>query len=144
MRGEWRRGSINEWVPKFPRASILVGCTGAGEGSLGKILKTKNAEAISGHSALRLKSQIYLHYAYLQMFQRRKTPFIPCFIRIALCIVFCFVQVSTVTTSLQQLLTLLSVWLNVLFCVLHFCSYYSLFLSYNGSWGRGWVPVKPV
>ena len=62
---------------------------------------------------------------------------------IALCIVF-FVHASTVTTSLQQLLTLLSVWLNVLFCVSHFRSYYSLLLSYNGSWGRGWVPVKPV
>ena len=30
-------------------------------------------------------------------------------VRIALCIVFCFVQARTVTTSLQQLLTLLSV-----------------------------------
>ena len=51
-----------------------------GGGSLGKILKTKNAgEAISGHSALRLKSQIYLHYSYLQIYQRRKIPFIPCF-----------------------------------------------------------------
>ena len=65
-------------------------------------------------------------------------------VRIALCIVFCFVQASTVTTSLQQVLTLLSVWLNVLFCVSHFRSYYSLFLSYNRSWGRGWVPIKPV
>ena len=65
-------------------------------------------------------------------------------VRIALCIVFCFVQASTVTTSLQQLLTLLSVWLNVLFCVSHFRSYYSLYLSYKRSWGRGWVPVKPV
>ena len=65
-------------------------------------------------------------------------------VRIALCIVFCFVQASTVTTSLQQLLTLPSVWLNDLFCVSHFCYYYSLFLSYNRSWGRGWVPAKPV
>ena len=65
-------------------------------------------------------------------------------VRIVLCIVFCFVQASTVTTSLQQLLTLLSVWLNVLFCASHFHSYYSLFLSYNKSWGRGWEPVKPV
>ena len=32
-------------------------------------------------------------------------------VRIALFIVFCFVQASTVTTSLQQLLTLLSVML---------------------------------
>ena len=45
-----------------------------------EILKTKNAgKAISGHFAMRLKSQIYLNYAYLQMFQRRKSPFIPCF-----------------------------------------------------------------
>ena len=36
-------------------------------------------------------------------------------VRIALCIVFYFVQASTVTTSLQQLLTLLSVRLNVCF-----------------------------
>ena len=48
--------------------------------------------------------------------------------RIALCIVFWFIQASTVTTSLQKLLTLLSVRLNVLFCVSHFRSYYSLFL----------------
>ena len=47
--------------------------------SPGEILKTKNAgEAISGHFAMRLKSQIYLNYAYLQIFQRRKSPFIPC------------------------------------------------------------------
>ena len=40
-----------------------------------EILKTKKVgEAISGHFAMRLKSQIYL---YLQMFQ--KSPFIPCF-----------------------------------------------------------------
>ena len=58
-------------------------------------------------------------------------------VRIAICIVFCFVQASTVTTSLQYLLTLLSVRLNVLFYVSHFRSYYSLFLSYNRSWGRG-------
>ena len=49
-------------------------------------------------------------------------------LRIALCIVFCFVQASTVTTSLQQLLTLLYVRLNVLFYVSHFCSYYSCHL----------------
>ena len=42
-------------------------------------MKTKNAgEAISGHFAMRLKSQIYLNYVYLQIFQRRKSPFIPC------------------------------------------------------------------
>ena len=64
--------------------------------------------------------------------------------RVALCIVFCFVQASTVTTSVLQLPTLLSVRLNVLFNVSHFRSYYSLFLSYNRSWGRGWDPVKPV
>ena len=64
-------------------------------------------------------------------------------VRIALCILFCFLQASTVTTSLQQLLTLLSVWLNVLFCVSHFRSYYSLVMSYNRSWEWGWVPVKP-
>ena len=32
----------------------------------------------------------------------------------------------------------------VLFCVSHFRSFYSLFLSYNRSWGQGWVPVKLV
>ena len=49
----------------------------------GEILKTKNAgEAISGHFAMRLKSQIYLNYAYLQIFQRRKSPFIPCFLNV--------------------------------------------------------------
>ena len=32
----------------------------------------------------------------------------------------------------------------VLFCVSHFRSYYSLFMSYNRSWGQGWVPVKLV
>ena len=38
--------------------------------SLGEILKTKNVgETISGHFAILLKSQIYLNYAYLQMFQ---------------------------------------------------------------------------
>ena len=31
-----------------------------------------------------------------------------------------------------------------LFYVSHFRSHYSLFLSYNRSWGRGWDPVKPV
>ena len=51
--------------------------------SPGEILKTKNAgEAISGHFAMRLKSQIYLNYAYLQIFQRRKSPFIPCFLNV--------------------------------------------------------------
>ena len=29
-------------------------------------------------------------------------------------------------------------------CVSHFRSYYPLFLSYNRSRGRGWVPIKPV
>ena len=34
--------------------------------SPGEILKTKNVgEAIAGHFAVRLKSQIYLNYAYL-------------------------------------------------------------------------------
>ena len=43
-------------------------------------MKTKNAgEAISGHFAKCLKSQIYLNYGYLQLFQRRKSPFI-CFL----------------------------------------------------------------
>ena len=65
-------------------------------------------------------------------------------VRSALCIVFCFVQASTVTISLQQLPTLLPVRLNVLFYVSHFHSYYSLFLSYNRSWGQGWDPVKSV
>ena len=47
--------------------------------SPGEILKTKNAgEAISGHFAMRLQSQIYLNYAYLQIFQRTKSPFITC------------------------------------------------------------------
>ena len=42
-------------------------------------LKTKNAgEAISCHFAKRLKSKNYLNYsyAYLKLFQRRKSPFI--------------------------------------------------------------------
>ena len=40
------------------------------------VLKTKSAgEAISGHFSKRWKSQIYLNYAYLQLFQRRKSPF---------------------------------------------------------------------
>ena len=44
-----------------------------------EILKTKNAgDAISGHFAMQLQSRIYLNYAYLQIFQRRKSPFIPC------------------------------------------------------------------
>ena len=52
-------------------------------GAPGEILKTKNAgEAISGHFAMRLKSQIYLNYAYLQIFQRRKSSFIPCFLNV--------------------------------------------------------------
>ena len=51
--------------------------------SPGEILKTKNAgEAISGHFAMRLRSQIYLNYAYLQIFQRRKSPFIQCFLTV--------------------------------------------------------------
>ena len=51
--------------------------------SPGEILKTKNAgEAISGHFAMLSKSQIYLNCAYLQIFQRRKSPFIPCFLNV--------------------------------------------------------------
>ena len=54
-------------------------------------------------------------------------------VRIALCVIFCFVQASTETTSFQQLLILLSVTLNVLFCfvfhipvpIIHY------FFSYN-------------
>ena len=50
----------------------------------GEILKSKNAGA--GHFAMRSKSQIYLNYAYLQMFQRRirNSPFIPGFFSISL------------------------------------------------------------
>ena len=77
----WHRGWIKEWDPKFPHASFLVGWSRGGD-TPGEILKTKNAgDAISGHFEMRLKSQIYLNYAYLQMFQRRKSPFIPCFLR---------------------------------------------------------------
>ena len=62
---------------------FLKGGLGGGGGAPGEILKTKNAgEAISGHFAMRLKSQIYLNYAYLQIFQRRKSPFIPCFLNV--------------------------------------------------------------
>ena len=54
-----------------------------GGGAPGEMLKTKNAgEAISGHFAMRLKSQIYLNYPYLQIFQRRKSSFIPCFLNV--------------------------------------------------------------
>ena len=43
--------------------------------SPGEVLKTKNErKAISGHFAMRLKSQFSLNYAYLQMFQRRSFP----------------------------------------------------------------------
>ena len=81
MVAAWRRGWIIEWEPKFPHVSLLVGWSGGG--APGEILKTKNAgEAISGHFAMRLKSQIYLNYAYLQIFQRRKSSFIPCFLNV--------------------------------------------------------------
>ena len=58
----------------------ISSCRVVRRASLGEILKTKTAgEAMSGHFAMRLKSRINLNYAYLQMFQRRKSPFIPCF-----------------------------------------------------------------
>ena len=77
----WRRGWIIEWDPKFPHVSLLVGWSGGA--SPGEILKTKNAgEAISGNFAMLSKSQIYLNCAYLQIFQRRKFPFIPCFLNV--------------------------------------------------------------
>ena len=61
-------------------SSSRVACGGGGEVSSEEILKTNYAgEAISSHFAMRLKSHMYLNYAYLQMFQRRKSPFIPCF-----------------------------------------------------------------
>ena len=42
-----------------------------------KKMKTKNAgEAISGHFAKCLKSQIYLNYAYLQLFQEKVSDLI--------------------------------------------------------------------
>ena len=48
----------------FPCVSLLVGWSGGPPP--GEILKTKNVgEAISGHFAMRLKSQIYQNYAYL-------------------------------------------------------------------------------
>ena len=72
----WRRVWVIEWEPKSPHLSLLVGWSR-------EILKTKNAgEAISGHFAMRLKSQIYLNYAYLQIFQRRKSSFIPSFLNV--------------------------------------------------------------
>ena len=59
---------------QFFHVYLLYGVPGS---SPGKFLKTKNVgEAISGHFAKCLKSQIYLNYAYLQLFQRRKSPFI--------------------------------------------------------------------
>ena len=63
------RGGGGGEIQNFPVYLFLYGGLGA---SPGEILKTKKAgEAISGHFAMRLKSQIYLNYAYLQMFQRR-------------------------------------------------------------------------
>ena len=62
----------------FPCVPVCV-CGGGGgpESSPWKKLKTKSAgEAISGYFSKRWQSQIYLNYAYLQLFQRRKSPFI--------------------------------------------------------------------
>ena len=64
------------WLETRCNFSMCTSCRGVRGSSPGKILKTKNAgEAISGHFAKCLKSQIYLNYAYLQLFQRRKSPF---------------------------------------------------------------------
>ena len=72
----WRRGWIIEWESKFPHVSLLVGWSGGPPP--GKFWKPRMQEKPSGHFAMRLKSQIYLNYDYLQIFQRRKSPFIPC------------------------------------------------------------------
>ena len=76
-------GGVAQRLDNWMRAKIspcISSCRVVrGGASPGEILKTKNAgEAISGHFAMRLKSQIYLNYAYLQIFQRRKSPFIQC------------------------------------------------------------------
>ena len=74
---------MTQRLDKIMRSKIspyISSCMVVRGASPGEMLKTKNTgEAISGHFAMRLKSQIYLNYAYLQMFQRRKSPFIPCF-----------------------------------------------------------------
>ena len=75
-------GVVAQRLDNWMRAKIspcTSSCRVVRGASPGEILKTKNAgEAISGHFAMRLKSQIYLSYAYLQIFQSRKSPFIPC------------------------------------------------------------------
>ena len=74
----WRRGGIKRMRSKV--SPCISSCrvvgggrgVGGGGGSPGEILKTKNAgEVTSGHFGMRLKSQIYLNYVYLQMFQRK-------------------------------------------------------------------------
>ena len=76
-------GGVAQSLDKRMRSKIspcISPCRVVQGGTPGEILKTKNAgDVISGHFAMRLKSQIYLNYAYLQMFQRRTSPFIPCF-----------------------------------------------------------------
>ena len=70
-------GGVAQRLDNWMRAKIspcISSCRVVRGASPGEILKTKNA----GHFAMRLQSQIYLNYAYLQIFQRRKSPFIPC------------------------------------------------------------------
>ena len=68
-------GDVAQRLDKRLRSKIstcISSCRVVRGPPLGETLKTKNAgEAISGHFAMRLKSQIYLNYAYLQMFHRR-------------------------------------------------------------------------
>ena len=82
MRGELG-GRVAQRLDKRMRSQISPCVSSCREGGGGGILKTKNTgKPISFHFAMRLKSQIYLNYAYLQMFQRRKSPFIPCCTRL--------------------------------------------------------------
>ena len=73
----WHRGGIKRMrskvSPCISSCRVVGGEEGdRGGGSPGEILKTKNAgEVISGHFGMRFKSQIYLNYVYLQMFQRK-------------------------------------------------------------------------
>ena len=86
MRGGGGGGGVAQRLDNWMRSKIspcISSCRVVRGASPGEILKTKNAgEAFSDHFAMRLKSQIYLNYAYLQIFQRRKSPFIPCFLNV--------------------------------------------------------------
>ena len=86
MRGGGGGGGVAQRLDNWMRSKIsscISSCRVVRGGSPGEILKTKNAgEAISGYFAMRLKFQIYLNYAYLQIFHRRKSPFIPCFLNV--------------------------------------------------------------